>query len=1283
MGIHEQWEAEKASDWTVKPSTVKLEPIVKSQTIGKTLDEIEELDTDDEIDRVVSTWTDTDGIYADDVEKGNPYHDPKNGRFTTGPKGGNPMIRTAPPPKNTKIAYKVFVVKDGKLYPPMVANPDGQDTPVGVWLDASEGKMATDKDGNPITNTLGRNKVKAGGKGTQGGSGTLAYRPGWHLGELPIAEQFYTKDKTTGEKKQKKNFVWAECEIAADVDYQEKAMSYGYNKNGKFQHSLAGLPAIPKDGFYTYRTNPDPNTKPWYITGAMKVNRILTDAETNSILRAHGIEPMKRDGGELDLAALGITETNFVGKSASENVAKTFEEILKFNPYHDNQGRFTTADSATLFTYRTKDPAKQGLADNAREREKARTTAADAPQPKKIREIEDSIRNQDIETAAVVDKDGNTVFMKDGEEDRVRFTNEEGDLMRGNVLTHNHPSSSMLSPADVSCFVGNELEEIRATNREGITYSLKRNQNYTKFAGAILASDYDFEAYMAEVNAQRELDSKGYADKIISGQMSQQAANKEFTGIMTNQLTDWFRRHAPEYGVEFTIEKRNIQKSAGGTTFRKSASGGEIVLDKDFEASIKAAFNEWLRRNGIEPEEEPVKKEFSIFKTDEDKRLVFGWASIALTVDGEQLEDRQSDMIDPEDLEEAAYEYVLNFRDTGEEHIPTMRKKGKLVESCVLTAEKQKAMGIPEGTVPVGWWIGFKIHDDDAWNLVKSGHYKMFSIEGKANRIPIDKSDSVAKSFSDILKYNDNHDPDTGRFAPKGTGASASSSVTPEQRDKMKELLRGTSLFAPIRYRREIGMSDDEYNTLYEEIKGKPAPKARQTKPAEPKPESKPHKKQTEPEDPNDYRMSHRPDQCGAGYDLTSEGMMPKDFYEKPWQYANKNDPAARESFETLKQIRNKPEAEVTIYRASPKNEFNDGDWITLSPTYAERHKEHSSTASVKLEVHSMKVKAKDIAWAGDDINEFGYFPQKTLTKGETPLSRYDHIEEVSVAKTFDEIIEIVKYNPYHDARGRFTTGGAAGGTVVPYAGKSIITGHKTSEANVKKHVQQVRKECSNAYSAIKKEDVDIDKVKQRGGCDDAEAQACVKLADNIFAKASAAEPQITNDVVSAVAANSGQMYGLSHRMKQTTSMAGKISADAKEDGISIEAAASKIKDSVRYTAIFEDGDFVAGYNSVKSELEAKGYTETRCKNFFQMYSDGTSCQKAVQCVYTNKEGLSFELQFHTYSTQGAKNVNHPFYEEQRAATTTDRRKSQLNAAMTQISSYSAVPDGVLDIKAH
>lgn len=141
-----------------------------------------------------------------------------------------------------------------------------------------------------------------------------------------------------------------------------------------------------------------------------------------------------------------------------------------------------------------------------------------------------------------------------------------------------------------------------------------------------------------------------------------------------------------------------------------------------------------------EPEtvEKTDSEEFQIMKSDDDKREVFGWALVAIRKDGEQIVDHQKDVVDPDELEHAAYEYVLNFRDTGELHDKGLRKKGKLIESVVLTKEKQAAMGIPEGTVPEGWWVGFKIEDDAAWQGIKSGRYRMFSIEGQGIRQPMD-----------------------------------------------------------------------------------------------------------------------------------------------------------------------------------------------------------------------------------------------------------------------------------------------------------------------------------------------------------------------------------------------------------------------------------------------------------------------------------------------------------------------------------------------------------------
>lgn len=128
-----------------------------------------------------------------------------------------------------------------------------------------------------------------------------------------------------------------------------------------------------------------------------------------------------------------------------------------------------------------------------------------------------------------------------------------------------------------------------------------------------------------------------------------------------------------------------------------------------------------------------VKGRFSVAKANDDQMLAFGWASVAIRTDGEQIEDWQGDIIDPEDLEQAVYDYVQFYGDGGEMH-----ERGgvaKLVESVMFTKEKTKAMGIPDGTVPEGWWIGFRVIDPDVWDKVKDGTYSMFSIEGTGERV--------------------------------------------------------------------------------------------------------------------------------------------------------------------------------------------------------------------------------------------------------------------------------------------------------------------------------------------------------------------------------------------------------------------------------------------------------------------------------------------------------------------------------------------------------------------
>lgn len=155
------------------------------------------------------------------------------------------------------------------------------------------------------------------------------------------------------------------------------------------------------------------------------------------------------------------------------------------------------------------------------------------------------------------------------------------------------------------------------------------------------------------------------------------------------------------------------------------------------------SFSEFIEKPSGQPERNPrespkgsvLKSRFKIMKSDEDKMLAFGWASVSARIGGEVIEDCQGDIIEPGELEAAAYEYVRLYGEGGEMH-----ERGGvavLVESVVFTVEKMQAMGIPEGTVPVGWWIGFRVTDKDVWEKVRDGTYQMFSIEGEAERVEV------------------------------------------------------------------------------------------------------------------------------------------------------------------------------------------------------------------------------------------------------------------------------------------------------------------------------------------------------------------------------------------------------------------------------------------------------------------------------------------------------------------------------------------------------------------
>ena len=202
------------------------------------------------------------------------------------------------PPKKTVKAYKLFKKdKNGNLYPLFVKMQGNKPLELNTWTKAEAGEINT-KTG----------KVKSS-------LGDLAYRPGFHGGDLPIATHIGgKKGKVSKPNYRKENQVWAEVEFGDDMDWQSIANSRALvNKDGTTRVSTAHITdQIPEGGFYRYKTNPN-MTGNWLIGGELKINRILTNDEVKSINDAAGVADLPRLS-ELNMAEGGVVPMNNMAK---------------------------------------------------------------------------------------------------------------------------------------------------------------------------------------------------------------------------------------------------------------------------------------------------------------------------------------------------------------------------------------------------------------------------------------------------------------------------------------------------------------------------------------------------------------------------------------------------------------------------------------------------------------------------------------------------------------------------------------------------------------------------------------------------------------------------------------------------------------------------------------------------------------------------------------------------------------------------------------------------------
>lgn len=129
----------------------------------------------------------------------------------------------------------------------------------------------------------------------------------------------------------------------------------------------------------------------------------------------------------------------------------------------------------------------------------------------------------------------------------------------------------------------------------------------------------------------------------------------------------------------------------------------------------------------------------------------------------------------------------------------------------------------------------------------------------------------------------------------------------------------------------------------------------------------------------NDYYMSHRaPDglddeDAKAAHELNQ--IFPSDVMEHPDWYCGDVDVKA---INVLKSVQGNPEALVTVYRSAPNDvkQINNGDWVTLSKSYALQHGMQDDPKN-DWGVMEAKIPVKYLWTEGNDLNEFGVsFPE-------------------------------------------------------------------------------------------------------------------------------------------------------------------------------------------------------------------------------------------------------------------------------------------------------------------
>lgn len=184
-------------------------------------------------------------------------------------------------------------------------------------------------------------------------------------------------------------------------------------------------------------------------------------------------------------------------------------------------------------------------------------------------------------------------------------------------------------------------------------------------------------------------------------------------------------------------------------------------------------------------------------------------------------------------------------------------------------------------------------------------------------------------------------------------------------------------------------------------------------------------------------------------------------------------------------------------------------------------------------------------------------------------------------------------------------------------------------------------------------------------------------LSKEKLAEIAKVERAITKDMKRMAKESDGYLAGLEFRLKSQESLARKIISDSINEGISLKEAASKIRDVLRYTTIFDGESFVENYETMNKLLNSGEYGIIKVKNTWPLPSPYKGVNTTLE-----KDGTLFEMQYHTKESFDLKNGElHKLYEEFRKDGLSDEERASISKKMFNLSNKLNPPRGIENIK--